>query len=492
MNKYKVRENDWRNGMIVYQVIVDRFAPSNKDKKDLYNKPRVFHSWNEEPKRGVFLEKEKYWSHELDFWGGDLESLMNKMDYLNELGIDCLYLNPIQESMSNHKYDATNYMEISKEYGTKKDLKRLIDLLHENNKKIVLDGVFNHVGVNSLYYTEAIKGNNKYKDWFYFDDKYPNKVRLWADATSLPELNLENEKVREYIYKNDDSVVRSFLKLGIDGWRLDVAFDIGYKYLKELTDYAHKEKEKSLVVGEIWNYPQKWLKSIDGIINFTTREIIIKGVKNEIKPFIVNQMLDKMIEDTGIEEVLKSWNVLDNHDTARLKHILPKVEDQKLAQVLQFTLPGAVNLYYGTELGMDGGDDPLNRAPMKWELVNSENKDLIWNKKLIEIRKNNRALKIGDYLSLISEKFITFIRHTDDVNDTVLVVINPNDEEINENILVRDSDIMNYSNFEILLGEAKHYNISGGMLNITLKAKGFIILKPYTKARLSYTPYKRI
>jgi cyclomaltodextrinase / maltogenic alpha-amylase / neopullulanase len=148
--------------------------------------------------------------------------------------------------------------------------------------KIVLDGVFNHVGIQSDLFQSAKELKSPFRDFFDFNPKYPEGVRLWADAQSLPELNLENPKVKDYIYRSEQSVIKSYLKDGIDGWRLDVAFDIGFKILKELTDAAHSVKEDALIVGEIWNYPEQWLKSIDGVMNFTFREIMLRLIKGEI------------------------------------------------------------------------------------------------------------------------------------------------------------------------------------------------------------------
>lgn len=491
---YKEREKDWRNGAIVYQVLVDRFYPSFdlNAKKELYQFPRTLCQWHELPKPGHFVKEASYWSHELDFWGGDLKSVLSQIEYFKELKIDVLYLNPIHESLSNHKYDAKNYLEISKEFGNRKDLIELTEKLHQENIKIILDGVFNHVGVDNPLFIQAKHKDSMYRDWFDFNPTYPEGVRLWADVSSLPELNLENEKVRNYIYKDESSVIRSYLKDGIDGWRLDVAFDIGYQYLKELTDYAHLEKDGSMVVGEIWNYPQAWVKSIDGVMNFTLREIILRSIKEDISPSLANHMIETMILDTGILPMLKSWNVLDNHDVARLRHQLKHQEDQKLAQVMQFFLPGSPNLYYGTELGMDGAGDPENRAPMNWDLYQKNNPYLIWTKTLITLHKKERALRIGDYQRIISEKTIAFIRYTDDIKELVIVIVNPSKDSIEESMMIRHSSIMNYSSFDILLGEAKHVSMLAGILSISLKGKSFVVLKPKTSISKSYTPYKRV
>ena len=220
-NIYKTRLLDWRNGAIVYQVLVDRFNPSKrlKEKMALYQYPKKLNDWQTLPKPGKFLNDVKYWSHELDYWGGDLTSLMEKLDYIKDLGVDVLYLNPIVESLSNHKYDATDYQKISKEYGTKADLQNLIDKTHQSDMKIMLDGVFNHVGVNNPLFIAAQDEASPYRDWFDFNEAYPEGVRLWAEAKSLPELNLENNAVKDYIYRDKNSVIRSYLNDGVDGWR---------------------------------------------------------------------------------------------------------------------------------------------------------------------------------------------------------------------------------------------------------------------------------
>lgn len=492
-NKFELRELDWRNGALVYQVLVDRFFPSSKlsSKIDLYKSPRTINDWNNLPKPGVFSNKDGYWTHELDFWGGDLESLNSKLDYIKDLGMEVLYLNPIVESLSNHKYDASDYLEISKEYGTKEDLSKLITNVHNSNMKIMLDGVFNHVGIGNKMYQKALK-NEGYRDFFDFNDKYPHGVRLWADAPSLPELNLENEKVKDYIYKSNNSVIRSYLQMGIDGWRLDVAFDFGFNILSELRDSARIEKDDVMIVGEIWNYPEKWLESIDGVMNFTFREIILRLLKCEISVSKAIKMLDDTITDATIEPILKSWNLLDNHDVARLKNLLPNDNLQKLAQVLQFSLPGSPNLYYGTELGMDGGNDPENRAPMKWKLLNENNDTLKWTKSLIDLHKSERALKIGDFISVSTDNLLCFMRVTEKVEDTCIIAINPSNKKISETVLLKDSRLMNYSDFKVVLGKVEPLSLIAGLVNITLDAHGFVIFKPDTVAKKSYTPYKRV
>jgi len=492
---YTCREQDWRNGALIYQVFVDRFAePQNLEaKRSLYASPRRLKAWSEPPTRGVFLPEFNVWSHEIDFWGGDLRSLRSRLDYLVDLEMDVLYLNPIHAAFTNHKYDASNFMEISPEYGTWLDLQDLIDTVHRRGMRLVLDGVFNHVGLESdLFKEAAANSSSPYRDWFYFSDQYSRGVRLWANAPNHPELNFENPAVCDYIYAAPDSVVRAYLRAGIDGWRLDTAFELGYGVLSELTQSAHLEKPGSLVVGEIWNYPQHWIPPMDAVMNFPLREILLKCANGQLPSGQANEMIDTMIQDTGIEPMLKSWILLDNHDTARVTDTIPDPNSRKLAQVLQFSLPGSPNLWSGSELGMAGDGDPENRAPMRWDLANDNNEVYTWTKHLIRLRKANRALKIGDYRKLISSQLIAFERYTDRVDDTVVVIANFSAEPVEELLMIPDSRLMNNTTFIDLLGSGTEFTLWSAILSVHLPARSALVLKPVTEPVDGYTPYKRI
>jgi cyclomaltodextrinase / maltogenic alpha-amylase / neopullulanase len=200
-------------------------------------------------------------------------------------------------------------------------------------------------------------------------------------------------------------------------------------------------------------------------------------------------MIHDVILSSGIEPILKSWLLLDNHDVPRLSHQLPDTMMQKLAQVLQFTLPGSPNLYYGTELGMSGGNDPENRAPMRWDLE-GDNHTLSWVKSLIALHQNEIALKVGDYVTIDSDLF-GFMRITDRIEDTVIVLMNPTDHVIEDTILLKDSRLMNYTKFDFLMGEKLNITFLAGLVKVTIKPKSYSIFKPHTKADQSYTPYKR-
>jgi glycosidase len=493
---FEVREQDWRNGAIVYQVMVDRFVPPvNLDaKRALYPAPKVLHRWSEETKRGTYQKSANVWSHELDFWGGDLPGVTSKLGYLQDLGVDVLYLNPIHLAYTNHKYDALDYLKISPEFGTQEDMARLTNETHAKGMKVVLDGVFNHMGRNSEKFKEAqTKPDSPYRDWFFFGDQYPGGARGWFQATNLPELKLENPAVRDYIYAKPDSVVQTWLRAGIDGWRLDVAPDIGPKYLAELTAAAHSAKPGSLVVGEIPNYPKEWFPSVDAVMNFTLRDVILNTVNGLIAPHTSAAMIDRTVQESGIEPMLKSWLLLDNHDNNRLTDVLPKLPQQRLAQLLQFTLPGAPNLYYGSELGMTGGEDPANRSPMRWDLVRSSNPALQWTKKLIQLRKDHRALRIGNFRLVTSNKLLAFERYTDRVQDTVVVLANPGKTPVTERVLIANSKLMNGSSLVDLLNpNARPLRVLASMATVTVPAGGFSVVAPDVRPAGGYSVLKRV
>jgi glycosidase len=494
-DRYVRREADWRNGAVVYQVLVDRFAPpADLDaKRALYPAPKQLHAWSDLPTHGRYLPDAKVWSHEIDFWGGDLRSLRGKLGYVDELGADVLYLNPIHLAYTNHKYDALDYLQLSPEFGTQSDLDALIADVHGRDMRIVLDGVFNHMGRNSPRFREAeADPASPYRSWFDFNPQYPGGVRAWAGAQNLPELDLENPAVRDHVWATPESVVQSYLARGVDGWRLDVAFDIGFRWLGELTEAAHARRPGSLVVGEIANYPAEWFPHVDAVLDFTLRHVLLETAHGRIAPDAAARMVERMVADAGIEPMLKSWTYLDNHDTARLATMLPDARQRRVAQVLQFTLPGSPNLYYGTELGLTGGDDPEMRAPMPWDRVEG-NAELAWTKQLVAMHRARRALRVGDFRRIDAQRLFAFERYTERVDDAVVVLANPGDEVVTETVLVPDSKLMNAAALRDLLDPSvEPVRIRVGLLQVTVPPRSVRVLAPDTAAVDGYTPYKRV
>lgn len=494
----KEREGDWRNGAIVYQVLVDRFAPSaNLDaKRGLYPAPKELREWSTTPARGAYLHDAKLSSHELDFWGGDFASLSGKLDYIQHLGADALYLNPIHLAYTNHKYDAFDFMEISPEFGDREAFLHLVSDIHERGLKVILDGVFNHMGRNSPVFQDAMQNpDSPWRDWFAIGSQYEGGARSWMGFQNLPELNLENPLVQDYLYENPDSVVRSYLRDGVDGWRLDTAYELGPDFLRNLTRAAHEEKAGSLIVGEIVNYPGEWLQSIDAVMGFTLRNIVLGAGLGEIPPRSAAHMIDRMISDAGIEPILKSWMLIDNHDLPRIATLVPKDSQRRLIQVLQFTLPGAPNIYYGSEVGMTGGADPENRGPMRWDLVKDDNPELNWIKKLIAIRKQNRALRVGNFRLVESDRLLAFERFTDRALDTIVVLANPSGTAITERVMIANAGLMDYLPMIDILQPADAEAvgmIDAGFLAVTVPPETVFVLQPRELELGGYSRYKRV
>ena len=488
------RAKDWRNGAVIYQVFVDRFVPpTNADSKaKFFVSPRSYKKWDELPKGGKFDPKVGVWTHELDFWGGDLPGVESKLDYIKGIGADILYLNPVHEAFTNHKYDATDYLKIDPSFGTMKDLSSLISKSHKVGMKVVLDGVFNHMGKRNPHLESALKSEKSpYRNWFFIDKKYKAGYKGWLGGTGMPVNHLEDAGLRKYLWSGPESVVQRYLKLGIDGWRLDVAYEIGPEYLADLTKHAHKAKKGSLVVGEMLGYPAGWFPNVDGQYNLFAPNICAEALRGNISGGRVGAMLNDYVQDAGIDHVLKSWLIADNHDMKRLATELPDMEDRKLALALLFTLPGCPNIYYGTELGMTGGDDPTNRAPMRWDLVTPENENLSWVKKLIGFRKTHPSLKYGDFQALQTEKLIAFTRTTGKLKENVIVVVNPTAKKVTETFAHRIGNLMSWQGMEDQISGEKILQ-KVGMMSVTLPPKSIRIFTPVITRANGFSPFDRI
>jgi cyclomaltodextrinase len=494
--KLAARAADWRIGPVVYQVLVDRFAPSADldAKRHLYAAPRVLRAWTDQPQRGTRDDALGLWSHEIDFWGGDLASLEGKLGYLDDLGVDVLYLNPIHAAYTNHKYDAQDYFTVSPEFGTRDDVKRIAGDLHARGMRLVLDGVLNHMGRTSPMFRQALADpRSPWRDWFYIGPQYRLGYRAWWDVANLPDVNWENPAVRARLYGDPDSVVQGWLADGIDGWRLDVAYDIGFRFLGELTAAAHAAKPGSLVLGEVYNYPADWVDGpLDGILNITASETIHQLATGRMDGRHAGDILERLVEDTDYEGLLRSWIVLDNHDKPRLASWIPDPAQRRFAQLLQFTLPGAPNLYYGVEVGLTGPDDPSNRGPMRWDLARDDHPDFAFVKHLTALRREARALRIGEFRRLDAGHLLAFSRYTDRVEDFVAVIANPTDAPVEDFIVTRDSKLVNNEILRDAIGGSE-VRLAAGALRLTVPAKTVLVLRPVMmKPGMDYDAYKRV
>lgn len=495
----------WQTGCIAYQILVDRFAPPDDyaAKSRLLVKPARLRKWSALPEKGKYLERPGVWSHELDFWGGDLGSLSRKLPYLEGLGVEAVYLNPIFRALTNHKYDTADYHEIDPAFGTHKDLAALAQNLHDGGCRLILDGVFNHKGLSSPLFAEAVRDPNSPSAGFFRKVPVSPHVRdlghdtgevgrtedridpfaRWAGVGNLPELDLESPAVAELIYRGPDSVVRRYLReFDIDGWRLDVADEMGADFLSALTAAAHDEKKDSLVLGEVWNYPGGWSRCLDGVMNMHFRQLVLSMLQGRSDGPSTACRIEKATVDAGSDFIGRCWNVMDNHDTPRLNSIIADPGLRRAARVLQFCLPGGVCVYYGSELAMEGGEDPGMRAPMRWDLARDDNETLGLFKRLIWMKKNEPALRHGDFQALASRGLMAFMRRSGGVENTIVVAVNPTAEKIGEILQLPDYRIHDSTRMADLLGGPVFISRSG-TVDLTLGPGESVVLRPVTGLR---------
>ncbi|MDX2064470.1 MAG: glycoside hydrolase family 13 protein [Fimbriimonadaceae bacterium] len=489
--QWSARRRDWRNGAVVYQVFVDRFVPPADAATKAGRYPAPLKPWTELPKARFDAATNSY-PHVYDFWGGDLAGVQSKLDYVRGLGVDVLYLNPIFTSPTNHKYDTTDYFEIDPQYGTAADFRRLLDATHGAGMKLMLDGVFNHVGDQNRLFTEARRDpKSARRDWFFFDSPTSDRYRGWAGVTTMPGIRLENAAARRYFWGGKESVVNRYLADGVDGWRLDVAFELGPKFLRELTESAHRTRPGSAVVGEISGYPAEWAGSVDGVFNFHSINMAIEMLNGNVSGGRFGQMQADLVEDAGIEFLLQSWLITDNHDTPRFASVVKDAETRHLVRLLQFTLPGSPCLYYGSELGLAGAGDPECRAPMPWERVRDDTRDLVSLRQLSGIRRKLPALRIGDYRRLATDRLLAFARTTDRLEETVFVAVNPTSETVTETVASRVGRVMSWGELRNVVTGEKIRSITG-MITLKLPPRSAAIYVPSVDPFGGYSPYQRI
>ena len=376
---------DWVAETVWYQIFPERFANGNPEIS-----PKGALAWDSSIKPKTS-----------DFFGGDLQGVIDYLDYLQDLGITGLYLCPIFESPSNHKYNTTDYFEIDRHFGDKETFRQLVTEAHQRGMKIMLDAVFNHIGDQSPQWQDVIKHgeDSVYKDWFHVrefpvtKDKLANPRKLpyhtFAFASYMPKLNTANPQVRDYLLKVATYWIEGF---DIDAWRLDVANEVDHQFWKDFRKAVLAKKPDLYILGEVWHTSQPWLNGDEfhAVMNYplsdSIKDYFLRGVKK------TNQFIDEingqsMYYRKQISEVM--FNLLDSHDTERiLATAKGDVQLVKSALTCLFLQRGTPCFYYGTELELDGGPDPDCRRVMPWERVSDSNDMLHFMKKLIQLRKD--------------------------------------------------------------------------------------------------------
>lgn len=453
--KSSYKTPDFAKGNIIYHVFVDRF--NRADGVKTKRKYRLHESFSESPE--VVSADGKYYAD--DFFGGNFNGIREKLDYLEELGVGIIYLSPIFKAFSNHRYDTGDYLKVDELLGTEDDFKRLLDAAHEKGMKVILDGVFNHSGADSLYFNKfgtydslgAYQSKSSpYYDWYYFK-KFPDEYACWWGCDNVPDLNKSNKDYRALVF-GKNGVVEKWQKLGADGWRLDVVDELPIDFVNLLIKKIKSVNKDALVIGEVWEdastkvsygelRPYLLGDQLDGTMNYPFMNAIIAYVRDGDEKFF-KDTVQSILENYPKETVYCLMNSLGTHDTVRiinalsdvrahgwskthkLGYKLPDSEYEKakkklyLASVLQFTLPGIPSIFYGDEAGLQGFDDPINRRPYPW---GSEDKEILAHyKKLGRIRRENRAVFSGGFNMRDENGLVAYERASGD--DEILIAVN--------------------------------------------------------------------
>ena len=416
-------EEKWLQESVVYQIFPDRFCNGDKNID-----PKNIDSW------GSTVNKES-------MFGGDLLGIIDKLGYLDELGINLIYLTPIFKSSSNHKYNTTDYYDIDPQFGTLDVAKELIKKCHERGIKIIFDAVFNHSGSDFFAFKDLLQKQekSKYKDW-YFIDSYPvstNSVNYYTfgnGENEMPKLNTHNKEVREYLL----GVGKYWIKeIGIDGWRLDVCDEVDHDFWRAFNKVVKEANKDAVIVGEIMHEATAFLKGdqMDSTMNYPFKFALVDFFANRsISAGQFNDVLsfNRTLYMNSITRQL--WNLIDSHDTKRfLTECNRNIDRMKLAITFQFCYLGVPYIYYGDEIGLDGSDDPQCRKCMIWDTKNQNLELLNHYKTMIYLRKSNKALIYGDYSTVYCKNnVLVFERNYQ--GKTLVIAINNSDKQYNAQI----------------------------------------------------------
>lgn len=419
-----IRTPDWVNDTVWYQIFIDRFCNGNRELDPQNVKP-----WRSPDKSVKFYE----------YFGGDLPGISSKLDYLSSLGITGLYLTPVCKGRSNHKYDTASYTRLDPHFGSDDDMKELVKNAHERGIRIMMDGVFNHVGNFFKPWKDVEKNgpDSKYFDWFlinrwpfraYGKNSKAGNYYTFAFFDGMPKLNTNNPKVINYIIK----VLTSWInKYDIDGIRLDVAGEISHALCKQIHTKLKAIKPDFYILGELWHDSTPWLRGdeFDSVMNYPFTDSLNDFWTDKTKTsldfeYSINRCFT--MYPLQINRVL--FNLLDSHDTIRLITKLKNLPQFYQQLAVLFTMPGTVCIYYGTEIALEGSYDPDCRRCMPWDkIMKGEYYDKITTmKNLINLRKNHPALRGNNYRFVRitnDSRIISYIR-TDEKGEEIMVVLN--------------------------------------------------------------------
>lgn len=384
------RVPEWAQDGIVYQIFPDRFCNGDKG-----NDPEGTEPWGSEVR-----------PRPDSFYGGDLQGIIEKLPYLEALGVNVIYLTPIFQSPSNHKYDTTDYYRVDPAFGDAETLKELVRRAHRRGIRVLLDAVFNHAGYGFFAFQDVLEkgADSPYADWFFIEGfpvvtkPHPNYETFADGVWTMPKLNTAHPDVRAYLLDVAEYWTR---EAEIDGWRLDVANEVDHRFWRAFRDRVKGVNPEALIVGEIWHDAGPWLQGdqFDSVMNYLFRDAVLDFfAAGRIGPDRFDALLTRSRMLYPDQANFAMFNLLGSHDTERfLTACGGRLERMRLAVLFQMTYPGMPMIYYGDEVGMCGQTDPDCRRPMVWEEEKQNRELLAFYRKLTTIRKELRPLRRGDF-----------------------------------------------------------------------------------------------
>lgn len=411
---------EWVPDAIFYQIFPDRFA--NGDPR---SDPPNVQSWGASPTRAGYQ-------------GGDLAGIEQRLDYLLDLGVNAIYLNPIFLSPTNHRYHTTDYYHIDPWLGSSGQFSSFIRAAHQKNIRVILDGVFNHCSRGFFAFNDLLENEaeSPYRGWFHvrrfplraFEPGRARNYSAWWGYKSLPKFNTDNPAVRSYLLE----VARYWIEQGIDGWRLDVPNEIDDDaFWARFRQVVLDANPQAYLLGEIWNTDPRWANDthFDGLMNYPARTALLELLSGKIPLAQFAERIEALLGIYPRENTHAMYNLLGSHDTERVRtHLNGDLRRVSLAFLFLLAYPGVPGIYYGDEIGLQGGKDPECRGAFPWDVWQWETTLRDDIKRFITARKSSVALRRGDFRRIESsdaETVFAFVRESG--GEQVLVVMNTSD-----------------------------------------------------------------
>jgi cyclomaltodextrinase len=405
----------WVKEAIFYQIFPERFANGNPS-----NDPENVEPWGNLPDQN-------------NYFGGDLQGVIDHLDYLQTLGINAIYFNPLFQATTNHKYDTSDYMNIDPSFGTNETLKMLVEDCHSRGIRVMLDAVFNHSGSSFPPFIDVMaKGQDSpYADWFYLNarpqhaDYGKPTYETFGFEPRMPKLNTENPDVRDYLL----NVARYWIEeIGIDGWRLDVANEVDHKFWRDFREVVKAVKPDAYILGEIWHDSMAWLQGdqFDAVMNYPVTDAALDFfARNKMDALEFANAIGTQIAAYPRQVNEAAFNLLGSHDTPRLLTICNDNKARMMLAVLfQFTFLGTPCIYYGDEIGLTGVNDPGCRKCMEWDTSKQDQELLQFHQSIISMRKTHSALRTGglNFLHTKSDDYRLAYERWDDAGHFIILM----------------------------------------------------------------------